>query len=133
VIFFGLLGSHAATVGAELAPRLRAELETTGMPGQASRQVAAGFQTCFQDRSNAKDPTATPASCARARAVDQGRVGQVVAAVADEARKQNFSDVFVRTLPFEVAVFFACFLLTFLLPGARAPAREHAAEAAAPA
>jgi EmrB/QacA subfamily drug resistance transporter len=133
VIFFGLLGSHAATVGNELAPRLRAELETTGMPSQASRQVAAGFQTCFQDRANAKDPSATPASCARAQAAGQGRVGQVVAAVAEDARKRNFSDVFVRTLPFEVAVFFACFLLTFLLPGAGAPAREHAAEAAAAA
>jgi hypothetical protein len=59
VIFFGLLGSHAATVGNELAPRLRTELETAGMPGQASRQVVAGFRTCFQDRANAKDPSAT--------------------------------------------------------------------------
>ncbi len=133
VIFFGLLGSHAATVGNELAPRLRTELEATGMPGQASRQVAAGFQTCFQDRANAKDPSATPASCARAQAAGQGRVGQVVAATAEDARRQNFSDAVERTLLFEVAVFLACFLLTFLLPGARGPAREPAAEAAAAA
>jgi hypothetical protein len=133
VIFFGLLGSHATTVGNELAPRLRSELETAGMPGQVSRQVVAAFQTCFQDRANAKDPSATPASCAQARAAGQGRVGQAVAATAEDARRQNFSDVFERTLLFEVAVFFACFLLTFLLPGARGPAREHAAEAAATA
>ncbi|HEV8374289.1 MAG TPA: MFS transporter [Actinomycetota bacterium] len=131
VIFFGLLGSHAATVGNQLAPRLRTELEATGMPGQASRQVVAGFQTCFQDRANAKDPSATPASCARAQAAGQGRVGQVVAATAEDARRQNFSDALERTLLFEVAVFLACFLLTFLLPGARGPAREPAAEAAA--
>jgi len=133
VIFFGLLGSHAATVGNQLAPRLRTELEATGMPGQASRQVVAGFQTCFQDRANAKDPSATPASCAQAQAAGQGRVGQVVAATAEDARRQNFSDALERTLLFEVAVFLACFLLTFLLPGARGPAREPAAEAAAAA
>jgi hypothetical protein len=133
VIFFGLLGSHAATVGNELAPRLRTELETAGMPGQASRQVVAGFQTCFTDRANGKDPSATPPSCARAQAAGQDRVGRVVAATAEEARRRNFSEVLERTLLFEVAVFLACFLLTFLLPAARGPAYEHTAEAAAPA
>jgi EmrB/QacA subfamily drug resistance transporter len=85
VIFFGLLGSHAATVGNELAPRLRTELETAGMPGHASRQVVAGFQTCFTDRANGKDPSATAPSCARAQAAGQDRVGRVVAATAEEA------------------------------------------------
>jgi hypothetical protein len=40
-----------------------------------------------------------------------------VAATADTARRQNFSEAFQRTLLFEVAVFLACFLLVFLLPG----------------
>jgi hypothetical protein len=57
----------------------------------------------------------------------------VVAATAEEARRRNFSEVLERTLLFEVAVFLACFLLTFLLPAARGPAYEHTAEAAAPA
>ena len=56
-----------------------------------------------------------------------------MAATAEDARRQNFSDAVERTLLFEVAVFLACFLLTFLLPGARGPAREPAAEAAAAA
>jgi ABC-type sugar transport system substrate-binding protein len=132
VSFFGLLGNHAATVGNELAPRLRTELETAGMPGQASTQVG-GFQTCFTDRVNENDPSATPPSCARAQAAGQDRVGRVVAATAEGARRRNFSEVLERTLLFEVAVFLACFLLTFLLPGARGPAYKHAAEAAAPA
>jgi hypothetical protein len=54
-----------------------------------------------------------------------------VAATADTARRQNFSEAFQRTLLFEIAVFLACFLLVFLLPGARgdAPARHPGAVA----
>jgi EmrB/QacA subfamily drug resistance transporter len=135
VVFFGLLGSQAAGVAADLTPRLRTELQTTaGLPPAATRQVAAGFQTCFEDRANAKDPSAVPASCAQAQAQGQGqeRVGQVVGATADVGRRQNFSEAFERTLLFEVAVFGACFLLVFLLPSARGGTREQAAEAAAP-
>ena len=98
--------------------------------------MAAGFRTCFEDRANAKDPSAVPASCARAQAQAQAqgrqKVGQVVAATADAARRQDFSDAFQRTLLFEVAVFGACFLLMFLLPSARGePAGERAQAPAA--
>ncbi|HEV2895834.1 MAG TPA: MFS transporter, partial [Actinomycetota bacterium] len=132
VVFFGLLTSQAAGVAADLTPSLRCQLQTTaGLPPAATQQVAAGFQTCFEDRASAKDPSAVPASCAQAQAqgLGQDRVGEVVAATADSARRQNFSEAFQRTLLFEVAVFLACFLLVFLLPGARAGAREQPAEA----
>jgi EmrB/QacA subfamily drug resistance transporter len=121
VIFFGLLGSQAAGVADDLIPGMRAGLESAGLPPPVTRQVAAGFRTCFEDRANAKDPSAVPASCARGQAQAQGqeRVGRVVAATADAARRQNFSQAFQRTLLFEVAVFGACFLLMFLLPAAR--------------
>jgi EmrB/QacA subfamily drug resistance transporter len=133
VVFFGLLGSQAAGVAGDLAPRLRGELQAAGLPPAAVRQVEAGFRTCFQDRADARDPSAVPPSCARGQAQAQGqdRVGQVVGGVADSARRQNFSEAFQRTLLFEVAVFLACFLLVFLLPGARGEAREQAAEAPA--
>jgi EmrB/QacA subfamily drug resistance transporter len=131
VIFFGLLGSHATTVGADLAPRLQGELARAGVPAPVDRQVVAGFETCFADRSSAKDPSAVPASCQRAQAQggSQPQVGRVVASVADSARRQNFSDVLERTLLFEVAVFLSCFLLVFLLPGAPGRAQERRAEA----
>ena len=133
VIFFGLLGSHASTVTADLAPGLRADLQTAGLPSPQSQQVVTSFATCFQDRSNAKDPSATPASCQLAQAQGQGRIARVVAATTEDARRQNFSDVLERTLLFEVAVFLACFLLIFLLPrGGRAVA-QTAEAAAAPA
>ena len=133
VIFFGLLGSQAAGVADDLIPGLRAGLQGAGVPAVVTQQVAAGFRTCFEDRASAKDPSAVPASCARGQAQAQGQpqVGQVVAATADAARRQNFSKAFQRSLLFEVAVYLACFLLVFLLPDARGDAAAQHAEAAA--
>jgi EmrB/QacA subfamily drug resistance transporter len=131
VIFFGLLGSQAAGVADDLIPGMRASLQSAGVPPAVSRQVAAGFRTCFEDRANAKDPSAVPASCTRAQAQAQPQVGRVVAATADAARRQDFSQAFQRTLLFEVAVYLVCFLLMFLLPAARREARGEHAEAPA--
>jgi MFS family permease len=134
VIFFGLLGSQAAGVADDLIPGLRAGLQGAGVPAVVTQQVAAGFRTCFEDRANAKDPSAVPASCARAQAQGQSQpqLAKVVGATADSARRQNFSKAFQRTLLFEVAVFLACFLLVFLLPAARGEGAGQHAEAAAP-
>ncbi|MFL6185125.1 MAG: MFS transporter [Actinomycetes bacterium] len=131
VIFFGLLGSQAAGVADDLIPGMQASLQSAGVPPTVSRQVAAGFRTCFEDRANAKDPSAVPASCARGQAQAQPQVGRVVAATADAARRQDFSQAFQRTLLFEVAVYLVCFLLMFLLPAARGEARGEHAEAPA--
>jgi EmrB/QacA subfamily drug resistance transporter len=134
VIFFGLLGSQAAGVADDLLPGLRAQLQGAGLPPAATQQVADGFRTCFEDRANAKDPSAVPASCARVQGQAQGQdgIGQVVTASADSARRQDFSQAFQRTLLFEVAVYLVCFLLVFLLPDARGdPAGQHAGAAAA--
>jgi EmrB/QacA subfamily drug resistance transporter len=131
VIFFGLLGSQAAGVADDLIPGMQASLQSAGVPPAVSRQVEAGFRTCFEDRANAKDPSAVPASCARGQAQAQPQVGQVVAATADAARRQDFSQAFQRTLLFEVAVYLVCFLLMFLLPAARGEARGEHAEAPA--
>jgi hypothetical protein len=133
VIFFGLLGSQAAGVADDLIPGLQGGLQAVGVPAAVTGQVAAGFRTCFEDRSNAKDPSAVPASCARgqAQAQAQPQVGRVVAATADAARRQNFSQAFQRTLVFEVVVFGVCFLLMFLLPAARGGSRDEPAEAPA--
>jgi EmrB/QacA subfamily drug resistance transporter len=134
VVFFGLLGSQAAGVADDAIGGLQRDLQGAGLPPAATRQVAAGFRTCFEDRANAKDPSAVPASCARAEAQGQGQeqVGRVVAATADTARRANFSEAFQRTLWFEVAVFLACFLLVFLLPDARGDGAGQHVEAATP-
>jgi EmrB/QacA subfamily drug resistance transporter len=133
VVFFGLLGSQAAGVADDVLPGLRADLQGAGLPPAATQQVAAGFRTCFEDRANAKDPSAVPASCDQVQSQAQGQdaVGRVVAATADTARRQNFSEAFQRTLLFEVAVYLACFLLVFLLPDARGDgAAQHPGAAA---
>jgi EmrB/QacA subfamily drug resistance transporter len=134
VIFFGLLGSQAAGVADDLIPGLRGDLQRAGLPPAVTQQVAAGFRTCFEDRASAKDPSAVPASCARAQAQGKGQpqVAKVVTATADSARRQDFSKAFQRTLLFEVVVYLACFLLVFLLPAVRGDRAGQPAEAAAP-
>jgi EmrB/QacA subfamily drug resistance transporter len=121
VIFFGLLGSQAAGVADDVIPGLQRDLRAAGLPPAVTQQVAAGFRTCFEDRSNAKDPSAVPPSCARAQGQgqDQPQLAQVVGAAADSARRQSFSEAFQRSLLFEIGVFLASFLLVFLLPQAR--------------
>jgi hypothetical protein len=134
VVFFGLLGSQAAGVADDVLPGLQRDLQGAGVPPAVTSQIGAGFRTCFEDRANAKDPSAVPPSCAQAQAQGQGQgreqIGRVVAASADSARRQSFSQAFQRSLLFEVAVFLACFLLVFLLPDARGEAAGQHAEAA---
>jgi hypothetical protein len=133
VVFFGLLGSQAAGVADDVIPGLRADLHAAGVPPAVTQQVAAGFRTCFEDRANAKDPSAVPASCARAQAQGQSQpqLAQVVGAAADAARRQSFSQAFQRSLLFEIGVFLASFLLVFLLPGARGEEAGERSDAAA--
>jgi EmrB/QacA subfamily drug resistance transporter len=133
VIFFGLLGSQAAAVADDVIPGLQRDLQAAGLPPAVTQQLAAGFRTCFEDRANAKDPSAVPASCARAQAQGQSQpqLAQVVGTAADDARRQSFSQAFQRSLLFEIGVFLASFLLVFLLPQARGEEVGHA-EAAAP-
>jgi EmrB/QacA subfamily drug resistance transporter len=133
VIFFGRLGSQAAAVADDVIPGLQRDLQAAGLPPAVTQQLAAGFRTCFEDRANAKDPSAVPASCARAQAQGQSQpqLAQVVGTAADDARRQSFSQAFQRSLLFEIGVFLASFLLVFLLPQARGEEVGHP-EAAAP-
>jgi len=133
VIFFGLLGSQAVAVADDVIPGLQRDLQAAGLPPAVTQQLAAGFRTCFEDRANAKDPSAVPASCARAQAQGQSQpqLAQVVGTAADDARRQSFSQAFQRSLLFEIGVFLASFLLVFLLPQARGEEVGHP-EAAAP-
>jgi hypothetical protein len=133
VVFFGLLGSQAAGVADDVIPGLQADLHAAGVPPAVTQQVAAGFRTCFEDRANAKDPSAVPASCARAQAQGQSQpqLAQVVGAAADTARRQSFSQAFQRSLLFEIGVFLASFLLVFLLPQARGEEAGERPDAAA--
>src|SRR4030095_9785951 len=87
VIFFGLLGSQAAAVADDVIPGLQRDLQAAGLPPAVTQQVAAGFRTCFEDRANAKDPSAVPARCAPGPAQPHG--GQVLAAHAAAAPRPD--------------------------------------------
>ena len=55
VIFFGLLGSGARTSVESVRTELSADLSGAGVPQQMQAPILDNFQTCFHDRSNAKD------------------------------------------------------------------------------
>jgi len=93
IVYFGLLRTGGVSSADSAVPQLRAQLTAAGLPAAQSDQVVAGFQTCFQDRVSEKDPSATPASCAR---IQQ----QIAASPAPPALKQEIQDaVLNRAVP----------------------------------
>ncbi|MFN2451956.1 MAG: MFS transporter [Candidatus Dormibacteria bacterium] len=131
LIYFNLLGSHAGVVAQGLHPAISGQLQRAGVPAPAIARVATGFDTCFRDRSNAADPTATPASCRQSSAAS-AQVGSVVQSAATTGRAENFLWTIERSIGYDVAVWSLTFFLVFLLPRP-APGvlrRAHPAKAA---
>jgi hypothetical protein len=117
VIFFGLLASGADRASGSVRDALAADLQAASIGEPIQGFVISGFQSCFRDRSKAKDPSEVPPSCqppagftmpaAVTTALDrQGRV----------ANQRNFTAAFSHTLLYEIAALLLIFLLTFLLP-----------------
>jgi EmrB/QacA subfamily drug resistance transporter len=138
VIFFGMLGSQSGAAAAAVAPALRTGLVAAGMPARYTRGIETQFRACLHDRLVAADPTATPASCKpKPGQVIPAGAHRAIAAAGASAVRRDFAASVVRTLWFQVGVFFLSFLLMFVLPagvGRRAtapvPAREPAAASA---
>ncbi|MEA2684078.1 MAG: hypothetical protein QOK05_2406 [Chloroflexota bacterium] len=136
VIFFGLIGSNADRITRDQAPAMRQHLEQAGAPAAVADTFISLYQTCFHDRSVAKDPTLNPPSCARAvsyrptsaqlgftpqEAAIKGPVLGLVARKvftdsALEARKTDFTDTIQGALIYNVVAFGLAFFLIFLLP-----------------
>jgi hypothetical protein len=128
VIFFGLLASQAAASAEQVTPGLRGGLQAAGVPAAVQQQMVAGFQACARDRAATQDPTEVPASCQQTQGQPvassphaSGRVQQVIAAAADDARKEVFSRATQQTLWFNAGVFVVSFLLSLLLPATPRP------------
>ena len=117
VILFTLLGSRADSVAAQVAPELRAGAVQAGAPPAAADSLVQQFTRCFDDRSNAKDPTETPPSCNVQ--VTGSAVGGVVQGVAGEALAVNFTGAQALTLLFCGGVWTVTGLLVLALPRAR--------------
>jgi len=117
VIFFGQLTQHAPASVEQVRPQLVASLSDAGVPAQAQGAIVDGFKTCYVDRVNQKDSTATPDSCKQAAS---GPVDPtVVSAITDSAKKvnnDNFTHAFKIGMFYALGLLVIVFGLSFLLP-----------------
>jgi EmrB/QacA subfamily drug resistance transporter len=117
VIFFGLLASGADRASGSVREALAADLQAADIGEPILGFVVSGFQTCFRDRSKAKDPSEVPASCqSPAGFTMPPAVAAAIETHGQTANQRNFTAAFVRTLGYEVAALLLIFLLIFLLP-----------------
>lgn len=124
VILFSVVGAHAGSSAATVAPQISRQLAALDVPGAVRESAVHGFRECFVDRSRQEDPAAVPASCrgnvgGQLPFAVQRRIHTVLTAAATQARKDNFAAAIQRALLYEVGVFLATVGLLFLLPRAR--------------
>jgi hypothetical protein len=132
VIFFGLIGSQATISANAVKADLTASLAKAGIPDFIQPTVISSFETCFNDRSNAKDFTAEPESCRQGREsaaafattapAMAAAVSEAVTKAAHDANEQNFLTAMERTLVWQIIALAFVFFLTFVLP--RWPRRQ---------
>jgi len=124
VIFFGMLGTQSGAAATSVAPALRTSLVAAGTPAQHTAPIETQFRACLHDRLVAADPTVAPASCKpKAGQAISPAAHRAIAAAGASAVRNDFVASVVRTLWFQVGVFFLSFLLMFVLP---AGAGKHA-------
>ncbi|WP_328455557.1 MFS transporter [Streptomyces sp. NBC_00386] len=123
--FFGLLGGGIATAVDHRSDGLRGQLTAAHVAPAAQERIVSGLRTCTSDRATAKDPAATPASCARLEkdtrsAVtspeDGARIPAALQATASSAFRSGFGSVMQTLLWIVDGMLALTFLLAFLLP-----------------
>jgi EmrB/QacA subfamily drug resistance transporter len=124
-VFFGLLGGGIATAVDQHSDGLRRQLSAAHVTPAGQERVVTDLRTCTSDRAVAKDPAATPASCARLETDTRSVVtspqagAQVPAALkatATSAFKSGFGSVMKTVLWIVDGMLVLTFLLAFLLP-----------------
>ncbi|WP_435643726.1 MFS transporter [Streptomyces sp. H49] len=132
-VFFGLLGGGIATAVDHHAGDLRHRLAAVRVAPAAQDRVVADLRACASDRAVAKDPEATPASCARlekdarsaAASPEAGaRVPAALAATTTSAFRSGFGTVMKTVLWIVDGMLALTFLLAFLLPRHARPQGE---------
>ena len=113
-VFFGLLGTQAASAAASQAPTVRAALVTAGVPAPEQQRIVDGFTACLHDRLTANDPDVVPATC-------HGDQNAALAASGRQAVKADFIDVMRRTTWVAAGLIALTFLLGYLLPRTARP------------
>ncbi|MCT9008057.1 MFS transporter [Streptomyces rhizosphaerihabitans] len=124
-VFFGLLGGGIATAVDHRADGLREQLTAAHLAPAAQERIVADLRTCTSDRAVAKDPAATPASCARlekdtrsaATSPQAGaRISAALQDTASSAFRSGFGSVMQTVLWIVAGMLALTFLLAFLLP-----------------
>lgn len=124
VLFFGLLGSNSGAASSAVTPALQQRLAAAQVPVPQRAEVAHGFDVCFSDRAHAKDPAATPASCAALEQRAAAAPAALRIAVTDavlghavpDARRHDFSRTLQEALFWQLGVFAVTFVLVLGLP-----------------
>lgn len=120
VIFFGQLTAHADASFTSVEPTIRSELSKAHVPEKAQDTIIKDMRTCFNDRVNEKDATATPDSCKKLQAGPQTPASAAIASTLGDAAKKantdNFINAFKAAAIYEVALVVVTFGMSFLLP-----------------
>ncbi|MBV2355183.1 MFS transporter [Streptomyces sp. J2-1] len=124
-VFFGLLGGGIGSAVGHHAGTLRRELTAAQVAPAVQDRIVTDLRTCASDRAVAKDPAATPASCARLEKDTRSAVTSPQAAAripvalrdtATSAFQSGFGSVMQTVLWIVDGMLVLTFLLAFLLP-----------------
>ncbi|MFE1884545.1 MFS transporter [Streptomyces diastatochromogenes] len=124
-VFFGLLGGGIATAVDHHSDGLRGQLAAAHVAPAARERVVTDLRTCASDRAVAKDPAATPASCARLEKDTRSavtspqaaaRIPAALESTASSAFRSGFGSVMKTVLWIVDGMLALTFLLAFLLP-----------------
>ncbi|WMX44547.1 MFS transporter [Streptomyces roseicoloratus] len=121
-IFLGFLGGSADTAAKDAGGRLGTALVQTQVSEDQQHRITDAFETCFTERTKAKDPTVEPASCAPLTQVTDPQAGAAIGAAAQDARREVFSTALQRTIYAQIGLTALVLLLVLLLPK---QARHH--------
>lgn len=118
VIFFGQLSSAAPQSFASVSPQLHDYLTAAQVPAAQQPAIVSAVETCYIDRSKAKDPTVEPQSCKQVatHGAANSQLGAQIQQVALEANAKNFTHAFRAATVYSVVVLAVVFCVSFLLP-----------------
>jgi MFS family permease len=130
VIFFGALSGFAGSSVDKVSGDIRTKLTAAQIPAAAQDQIIAGFKTCYQDRVDETDTSATPESCKKLTAANandpmmatpQGQaaakaIGAAMADAAAKANHENFAHAYQAGFIYDLILLAAVFGLSFTLP-----------------
>ena len=119
-IFFGFVSSNAVASAQKSEAAIRQELTAMHAPRPVQERIIKGFEQCFADRADQKDPSIVPESCQvyqdAPRQSVYAKVGDILQQAGLRANGENFAQTFRHTLYFHIGIYLLTFLSVFLLP-----------------